>query len=61
VGIVASIVPVNALAAVPLMLALHDALRKYGKLPGALLAAREATRGVPLPEATGHSFVALGA
>jgi CHAT domain-containing protein len=61
VGIVASIVQVNDLAAVPLMLALHDALRKCGKMPEALLAAREATRGDPLAEATGHSFVALGA
>ena len=60
-GIVASIVPVNDLAAVPLMLALHDALHKYVPLPEALLAAREATCGDPLAEATAHSFMALGA
>ena len=60
-GIVASIVPVNDLAAVPLMLALHDALQKEMTLPEALLAAREATVGDPLAEATAHSFLALGA
>jgi tetratricopeptide (TPR) repeat protein len=61
VGIVASIVPVNDPAAVPLMLALHDALQKGATLPGALLAARKATSGDPLAEATAHSFIALGA
>ena len=61
VGIVASVVPVNDLAAVPLMLALHDALHKDVTLPEALLAAREATFGDPLAEATAHSFLALGA
>ncbi len=60
VGIVASIVPVNDLAAVPLMLALHDALHRGVTLPEALLAAREATSGDPLAEATAHSFMALG-
>jgi len=60
-GIVASIVPVNDPAAVPLMLALHDALQKEMTLPEALLAAREATVGDPLTEATAHSFLALGA
>jgi tetratricopeptide (TPR) repeat protein len=60
-GIVASIVPVNDQAAVPLMLALHDALQKEVTLPEALLAAREATAGDPLAEATAHSFLALGA
>jgi len=58
--IVASLVPVNDPAAVPLMLALHDALRRGATLPEALLAARRATRGDPLAEATGHSFMALG-
>ena len=61
VGIVASVVPVNDPAAVPLMLALHDALQKGATLPGALLAARKATSGDPLAEATAHSFIALGA
>lgn len=60
-GIVASVVPVNDLAAVPLMLALHDALRGGATLPEALLAARKATSGDPLAEATAHSFIALGA
>ncbi len=60
-GIVASIVPVNDLAAVPLMLALHDALRGGAALPEALLTARQAASGNPLAEATAHSFVALGA
>ena len=60
-GIVASIVPVNDLAAVPLMLALHDALQRGATLPEALLAARQATSGDPLAEATAHSFMALGA
>ena len=60
VGIVASIVPVNDMAAVPLMLALHDALQRGVTLPEALLAARGATRGDPLAEATAHSFMALG-
>ncbi len=61
VGIVASVVPVNDPAAVPLMLALHDALRAGATLPEALLAARRATSGDPLQEATAHSFIALGA
>ena len=60
-GIVASIVPVNDLAAVPLMLALHDALQRGATLPEALLAARQANSGDPLAEATAHSFMALGA
>lgn len=60
-GIVAGVVPVNDLAAVPLMLALHDALRGNSTLPEALLAARQATSGDPLADATAHSFIALGA
>jgi tetratricopeptide (TPR) repeat protein len=60
-GIVAGVVPVNDLAAVPFMLALHDALRGDATLPEALLAARKATSGDPLAEATAHSFIALGA
>jgi tetratricopeptide (TPR) repeat protein len=62
VGIVASIVPVNDPAAVPLMLALHDALGKGATLPEALLAARRsAGRGDSLQRATAQSFIALGA
>lgn len=60
-GIVASIVPVSDLAVVPLMLALHDALRRGARLPEALLAARRAAGGDPHAEATAHSFMALGA
>jgi tetratricopeptide (TPR) repeat protein len=61
VGIVASIVPVNDPAAVPLMLTLHDELEKGAALPEALLAGRRATLGEVLAEATAHSFLALGA
>ena len=60
-GIVASVVPVNDIAAVPLMLALHDALRRGAPLPEALQAARQAAGDDPLAAATAHSFVALGA
>jgi tetratricopeptide (TPR) repeat protein len=60
-AIVASVVPVNDVAAVPVMLALHDALRGGATLPGALLAARMALRDDPMTRATAHSFVALGA
>jgi tetratricopeptide (TPR) repeat protein len=60
-GIVASVVPVNDEAAVPVMLALHEGLRQGATLPGALLAARQAAAGDTLAEATAHSFVALGA
>jgi CHAT domain-containing protein len=60
-GIVASIVPVNDVAAVPLMLALHDGLQRGATLPEALLTARKATSGEPMAEATAHSFMALGA
>jgi len=60
-GIVASVVPVNDVAAVPVMLALHDALGAGATLPGALLAARQATNGDTLAEATAQSFLALGA
>jgi tetratricopeptide (TPR) repeat protein len=60
-GIVASVVPVNDVTAVPVMLALHDALRGGATLPGALLAARTALRDDPMTRATAHSFIALGA
>jgi tetratricopeptide (TPR) repeat protein len=59
-GIVASIVPVNDPAAVPLMLTLHDAIEKGAALPEALLAGRRAALGDALAEATAHSFLALG-
>jgi len=60
-GIVASIVPVNDLAAVPIMLALHDALQRGATLPESLLAARRAASDDPLAEATAHSFMVFGA
>jgi tetratricopeptide (TPR) repeat protein len=60
-GIVASVVPVNDLAAVPVMLALHGALRRGATLPEALLAGRQAAGDDPLAEATAYAFVALGA
>jgi len=60
-GIVASVVPVNDVAAVPVMLTLHSALQKGATLAEALLTAREASGGDPLLQATAHSFLALGA
>ena len=60
-GIVASVVPVNDVAAVPLMLALHDALRRGATLPEALQVARQAAGDDPLARATANSFLALGA
>lgn len=60
-GIVASIVPVNDIAVVPVMVALHDAMHRGAGLPEALLAARRASGGDPLAEATAASFLALGA
>jgi tetratricopeptide (TPR) repeat protein len=60
-GIVASVVPVNDIAVVPVMVALHEALQRGTTLPEALLAARRTVGGDPLAEATAHSFLALGA
>jgi CHAT domain-containing protein len=60
-GIVASVVLVNDVAAVSTMLVVHDALRSGATLPESLLAARTATRGDLMAQATAHSFVALGA
>lgn len=60
-GIVASILPVNDRAVVPLMLALHEALQRGAPLAEALLAARRAAGDDPSAEATAHSFMALGA
>jgi CHAT domain-containing protein len=61
VGILASVVPVNDLVAVPLMVALHDALRTGATLPAALLSARAGMAEDPVEIATGLSFIALGA
>jgi tetratricopeptide (TPR) repeat protein len=60
-GIVASVVPVNDEAAVPVMLALHDALQRGATLAEALLTARQSVSSDPLAHATAHSFLALGA
>lgn len=60
-GVVASLVAVNDGATVPLMLALHDALRAGDGLARALLRARAAVPADPLHQATALSFVALGA
>jgi CHAT domain-containing protein len=59
-GVIASVVPVNDLAAVPLMLALHAALQAGASLPEALLAARQTADGGALAVATALSFVAFG-
>ena len=59
-GIVASVVPVNDEAAVPVMLALHDAVRGGATLAEALLTARKAVSSDPLAHATAHAFLALG-
>lgn len=59
-GILASVAPVNDAAAVPLMLALHDALRTGATLPEALVEARGKTDEDLLAVATGLSFIALG-
>lgn len=61
VGILASVVPVNDVAAVPLMLALHDALRRNATLPEALLAARTQVGDDAIGLSTAQSFIALGA
>lgn len=60
-GIVATTVPVNDTATVPLMRALHAALRTGSTMAEALATARTETSGDPVSVATGWSFVALGA
>jgi CHAT domain-containing protein len=61
VGIIASVVPVNDAAAVPLMLALHRRLRRGASLAAALRDARHDLDDDPLLTATGWSFISLGA
>jgi CHAT domain/Tetratricopeptide repeat len=61
IGILASIVPVNDRAVVPLMVALHAALQNGATLPEALFEARSETSHDPVSLATGLSFIALGA
>lgn len=61
VGIVAAVVPVNDRAAVPLMLALHRALKDGGSMAGALYDARRRMPDDPSHQACALSFVAIGA
>lgn len=60
-GNVASVVPVNDLAVVPLMMALHRKLRRGAGLAAALRDARRESRDDAVAAATGWSFVCLGA
>lgn len=59
-GIVASVVPVNDVAVVPLMLALHRELRAGASLAAALRDARRGHQADPVAAATGWSFICLG-
>jgi CHAT domain-containing protein len=61
VAIIASVVPVNDVAVVPLMQALHERLRRGAALAECLRDARRAMDDEPVLTATGWSFVALGA
>jgi tetratricopeptide (TPR) repeat protein len=61
-GIVASVVPVNDAAAVPLMVAFHDAFSRGANVADALMTARhEQSAGGPVAAAAAQSFLALGA
>ncbi|WP_370941820.1 CHAT domain-containing protein [Amycolatopsis sp. cg5] len=60
-GIVASLVQVNDEATVPLMLSLHDGLRRGGTMAESLAEARNEAKDDPVCQATAWSFVALGA
>jgi tetratricopeptide (TPR) repeat protein len=60
-GVIASVVPVNDPATVPLMTALHDQLRAGAGLAAALTRARQAMSDDPVAQATAYSFIALGA
>ena len=59
-GVVASVVPVNDPATVPLMLALHERLLGGCGLAEALALARHAVGPDSVAQATAHSFIALG-
>ena len=59
-AIVASVVPVNDTAVVPLMIALHRELRGGASLAEALRRARVASEVDPVTAATGSSFICLG-
>jgi CHAT domain-containing protein len=60
-NIVASVVPVNDVAVVPLMTALHRELRGGAALPEALRDARRDLEFDPVIAAAGWSFICLGA
>jgi len=60
-GIVASVVPVNDAAVVPLMTRLHGELRRGASLAEALRDGRSGSESDPVAVATGWSFIALGA
>nr|WP_260407914.1 CHAT domain-containing protein [Planomonospora venezuelensis] len=60
-GIVASCVPVNDEAVVPLMLALHEGMRTGRTMAEALLEARRALPRDAVHQATGWAFSAIGA
>jgi CHAT domain-containing protein len=60
-GIVAAVVPVNDQAAVPLMLALHQALKDGHSMAVALHQARRRVPKDPLHQVTALSFVTIGA
>jgi CHAT domain-containing protein len=61
-GIVASVVPVNDAAAVPLMVAFHEAFARGASSADALMTARrEQSAGGPVAAAAAQSFLALGA
>jgi CHAT domain-containing protein len=59
-GVVASVVPVNDPATVPLMLALHDHLRDGSGLAEALALARHAASAESVARSTAYSFISLG-
>lgn len=60
-GILASVVPVNDAAAVPLMIAVHSHLQAGQSLAEAFASARTETDDDPVSVATASSFVTLGA
>jgi tetratricopeptide (TPR) repeat protein len=60
-GIVASVLPVNDRAAVPMMVALHRRLQSGAGLAAALRDARSDAGDDPVAQATALSFVSLGA
>ncbi|MFG1817734.1 CHAT domain-containing protein [Kribbella sp. NPDC049174] len=60
-GVVASVVPVNDPATVPLMLGLHGRLRAGDELADALAQARASAGDDQLARTAGQSFIALGA